>query len=283
MVDLTKKKTKREVESFQETSRAQKYENLSFTIVLVQPEHSGNIGSITRVMENFNYKKLIVFNPIERVDKIFSYETQGFAMHGKDILFNAEIIEVKNQEDHLSEFQSFLKRFDYIIATTARGKRYSNIRRLAIFPEHFSLPISVKPLNIAILFGKESRGLTNEEISFADILLRIPTNTEYSALNLSHACGIILYEIFKKLNILNIGRGINPVLIADKEDRLILLNIIKDIIEKLKIRSYKKENVNFAFRNIFGRSLMSKKELSLILGVFSKVNTILGDKNLYEN
>ena len=280
---MNQKRIKREIESFQETQRVQKYENLSFTIVLVQPEHSGNIGSIARVMENFDFKKLTIFNPIESVDKILSYETQGFAMHGKDILLNAEIIEVNNRDDHLSEFLNFLKRFDYIIATTARGKRYSNIRRLAIFPEHFSLPISVKPLNIAILFGKESRGLINEEISFADILLRIRTNTEYSALNLSHACGIILYEIFKKLNILNIGRGINPVLIADKEDRLILLNIIKDIIEKLKIRSYKKENVYFAFRNIFGRSMMSKKELSLILGLFSKINTLLGRKSLYEN
>ena len=123
---------KREINFSQETQRAKNYENLSFTIVLVQPEHSGNIGSIARVMENFNFKKLIIFNPIESVDKILSYETQGFAMHGKDILINAEIIDVKNLVDHLAEFQNFLKRFDYIVATTARGKRYSNIRRLAL-------------------------------------------------------------------------------------------------------------------------------------------------------
>jgi len=280
---LSKKWIKNETESFQKTQRTQKYENLSFKIVLVQPEHSGNIGSIARVMENFNFKKLIIFNPIESVDKILNYETQGFAMHGKDILINAEIVEVKNRDDYLSEFQNILKRFDYIVATTARGKRYSNIRRLAIFPEDLTFPISVKPLNIAILFGKESRGLTNEEISFADILLRIPTNSEYSALNLSHACGIILYEIFKKINIIHIGRGTKPVLFADKEDRLVLLNIIRKIIDKLKIRSYKKENVYFAFRNIFGRSFMSKKELSLSLGLFSKVNALLEKKRLYEN
>jgi len=281
--NLDQKKTKGEIYSFQEMCRMQEYENLTFTIILVQPEHSGNIGSIARIMENFDFKNLIIFNPIANVDKILSYETQGFAMHGKDILFNAEIIEVKNQENHLSEFQILLKRFDYVIATTARGKKNSNIRRLAIFPEDFNIPISVKHLNIAILFGKESRGLTNEEIHSADILLRIPTNNQYSALNLSHACGIILYEIFKKVNILNIGRGKNPVLISDKEDRLILLKIIKEIIDKLKIRSYKKENVYFAFRNIFGRSIMSKKELSLILGLFSKINTILKNKSLYKD
>jgi TrmH family RNA methyltransferase len=280
---MNKKNSKREIASFQETHRAKVFENLNFTIVLVQPEHSGNIGSVARVMENFNFDRLVIFNPIESVDKILSYETQGFAMHGKKILSNSEIIELSNQKHHLKEFENFLKRFDYIIATTARGKSYSNIRRLAIFPEDLELPHSVNPLKIAILLGKESRGLTNEEIGLADILLRIPTSNKYSALNLSHACGIILYEIFKKINVLNIGRGEHPVLIASRDDRLILLNIIKDIINKLKIRTHKEEKVFFAFRNILGRSLISEKELSLILGLFSKVNILLDNVKPYEN
>ena len=279
---MNKKKNKQENNEFQETLRTNEYKNLTFTIILVRPEHSGNIGSIARVMENFNFKNLVIFNPVENVDKILSYETQGFAMHGKDVLFNAKILEVKNQDNHLTEFKTLLSTFDYIIATTARGKSYSNIRRLAIFPEDLTLPISVEPLNVAILFGKESRGLTNEEISLADIILRIPTNSDYSALNLSHACGIVLYEIFKKINLLTISRGENPVLLADKSDRLILYDIVKSIIEKLRIRSYKEENVFLSFKNIFGRSLMSTIELSLILGLFSKVNSILANLNLYE-
>jgi TrmH family RNA methyltransferase len=278
---LNKKKTKRDIGSFQEIHRVEEYENLSFSIVLVQPEHAGNIGWIARVMENFNFKNLVIFNPTETVEKILSYETQGYAMHGKDILFNAKIIELKNQENHITEFRNFLKSYDYVIATTAQGKRYSNIRRIAIFPEDLNLPISVKPLNIAVLFGKESRGLTNDEISLADLILRIPTDSKYSALNLSHACGIILYEIYKKINKYSKGRGLNPVLFANREDRLILYDIVKDIIGKLKIRTHKKENVFFAFRNIFGRSFMSKKELSLVLGAFSKVDAILEKLVLY--
>ncbi|MFX1418839.1 MAG: RNA methyltransferase [Promethearchaeota archaeon] len=279
---LDKKKTKKEIFSFQETHKAQEYENLSFFVVLIQPEHSGNIGAIARVMKNFNFENLIIFNPKESLENIKGYQTQGFAMHGRDVLLNAEIIEVNNPEDHIFDFQNLLKRFDYVIGTTSRGKRHSNIRRLAIFPEDFNLPISVEPLKIAILFGKESHGLTNEEISLADVLLRIPTNKSYSALNLSHACGILLYEIFKKINILSIGRGSHPVLIADKEDRLMLFSIIKEMIEKLKIRSFKKDNVYFAFRNIFGRNVMSKRELSLILGFFSKINSIIKDRKLYQ-
>ena len=279
---MNKEKILKELESFNKTHLNQNFENFTFSIVLVRPETSGNIGSIARIMKNFNFEKLICFNPIESPDKIKSNETYGFAMHGKEILSNAEIITIENQEDHAREFHKFIKKFDLVIATTAKGKRYTNIRRLAIFPDDLELPVSENPLNIAILFGKESRGLTNEEISFADILIRIPTGDIYPTLNLSHACGIILYEIFKKINTLNIGRGEKPVLLADKEDRQLLYSLVKNIIKKLNVRQYKEENMFFAFKNIFERSFMSKKELSLITSLFSKLDSILKNIELYD-
>lgn len=269
--------------SFQEIHHAEDYRNVAISVVLVQPEHAGNIGAIARIMKNFDFTKLVIFNPIETAKKILSYKTQGFAMHGKDVLMNSEIINIQDNEDYISKFKEFLKQYDLVIATTAKGKRYTNIRRLSIFPEDLHIPRSEKLLKIAILFGKESRGLTNSEITLADIILRIPTGIRYPSLNLSHACGIILYEIFKKINILDIGRGDKPVLLADREDRQFLLKIIKEISEKLKIRDYKKENVYYAFRNIFERAFMSKRELTLTTGLFSKVNDILKNLNLYKN
>ncbi|MFX1487647.1 MAG: RNA methyltransferase [Promethearchaeota archaeon] len=280
---MNKKNLKSGLDSHQPTHRVDDYQNLTFTVVLVRPEHAGNIGSIARVMENFEFKKLILFNPIESRENIFSHETQGFAMHGKEILKNTEIVNVGEQENYSNKFKKFLKDFDLVIATTAKGERKSNIKRIPLFPKDLSIPVSIKPLNIAILFGRESRGLTNEEINLADIILRIPTGQNYSALNLSHACGIILYEIFKKVNDVKIGRGKHPVLLADREDRQLLQKIIKNIIKKLKIRTHKKENVFYAFRNLLERAFLSKKELSLIMGVFSKVEKILEDLNLYES
>ena len=279
---MNKEKISKELESFKETHRNDLYKNLTFSIVLVRPEHSGNIGSIARIMKNFNFEKLICFNPIENPERIKSHETNGFAMHGKEILSNAEIIMIENQEDHLCVFDKFIKKFDLVIATTAKGKRYTNIKRLAIFPDDLVMPVSKKPLNIAILFGKESRGLTNEEINLADILIRIPTGDIYPTLNLSHACGIILYEIFKKINIINIGRGENPVLLANKEDRRLFYSYIEKIIKKLNVRQYKEENMFLAFKNIFERSIMSKKELRLTTGVFSKLDSILNNIDLYK-
>jgi len=279
---MNDKKIKREINSFKETQLKEIYKNLFFDIVLLQPEHAGNIGSVARVMKNFNFNNLIIFNPLEKVNKIQSYESQGFAMHGKDILLNAEIVSLDHQPDHIHRFKTYMKKYDLIIATTAKGKHYRNIRRMPIFPENLKLPVSKKPLNIAILFGKESRGLTNEEIEIADILLRIPTGSTYTSLNLSHACGIILYEIFNKLNQVSLGRGQSPVLIADKEDKKIFYAILKKLIDKLKIRTHKKDNIIFAFKNIFERALITKNELSLIMGVFSKVDSIISGLNLYE-
>ncbi|MFW9825973.1 MAG: RNA methyltransferase, partial [Candidatus Thorarchaeota archaeon] len=223
---MDKKKLAEEVELFQETQLNKEYENLTFTIILIQPETIGNIGSVARVMKNFNFSKLIVFNPVNPVEIIQSYEAQGFAMHGKDILLNSEIIIVKNQKNYMNELTELLKKFDLVLATTAKGSRHTNIKRIPIFPEDLSFPISEKPLDIAILFGKESRGLTNDEIGLADITLRIPASDEYSTLNLSHACGILLYEFFKKLYIINIGRGKHPILLADRDDRCILYEFI---------------------------------------------------------
>ena len=174
------------------------------------------------------------------------------------------------------------EQFDLIIASTAKGMHYKNIRRLAIFPKDLQLPISQNPLSIALVFGKESRGLTNEEIEVADILVRIPSDDAYPTLNLSHACGIILYEIYNKIHDITIGRGLKPVLLANKKDKQILYNLIKSMTKSLKVRTYTAENIILAFRNVFERAMVSKKELNLILGVLSKLNSLLKKRKIYD-
>lgn len=83
---MNKKKLKRDFDSLQETQRFEEYKNICFTVILIRPEHAANIGSIARIMANFDFETFVIFNPIERVENIFSYQTHGFAMHGKDIL-----------------------------------------------------------------------------------------------------------------------------------------------------------------------------------------------------
>ncbi|MHA1724038.1 MAG: RNA methyltransferase [Promethearchaeota archaeon] len=272
----------RDLTSFQGTRIKNEYKDWSFTILLIKPETIGNIGSIARLMKNFGFNKLILINPLVEREKIRGHETQGYAMHGKDILLSSKILKFKDPNCFILNLKNFLKDFDLIIGTTASGTRYTNLRRLAIFPHDLKLPSSLYPLKVAILFGRESRGLTNEEIELADIILRIPTSNEYPALNLSQACGIILYEIFKKIHVLEIGRGKKPVLLATREDRDKLYTFIKKVIELLKIRTHKKENVLFAFKNMMERAFISKKEASLMFGLFSKIKKIIEKIHPYE-
>jgi tRNA/rRNA methyltransferase len=277
---MNKKRRQKEISSFKKTQLAPIYNNLTFSVVLNRPEHAANIGAIARLMKNFNFESLIVYNPIEKAEKIRSYHTQGFAMHGKEILFNAEIITIENEIDHLSGFKQLMNRFDIKIASTAKGMHYTNIRRLATFPAELVIPVSEKPLEIALIFGRESHGLTNEEIEMTDIVIRIPSNEDYPTLNLSQACGIILYEIYKKIHNLEIGRGLKPVLLANKKDKQMLYSIIKNLIANLRIRTYREENVLFAFKNVFERAFVSKKEFNLILGLFTKLNLYLKKKDM---
>lgn len=280
---MNKKQQTKELLSFKKTQLVPEYRNLEFSVVLNMPEHAANIGAITRLMKNFNFERLIIYNPIEKAEKIRSYYTQGFAMHGKEILFNAEIITIENQTDHLSGFKQLMNRFDIKIASTAKGMHYTNIRRIATFPAELTLPISEEPLKIALVFGRESHGLTNDEIEMTDFVIRIPSDEDYPTLNLSQACGIILYEIYKKIHNLEIGRGLKPVLLANKNDKQMLYNLIKNLITSLRIRTYRKENVFFAFKNVFERAFASKKELNLIIGLFSKLNSYLKKRQIYED
>ncbi len=280
---MNKKNILKELNKFQETHVAPKFQNLEFTIILVQPEHASNIGSIARIMKNFDFEHLVIFNPIEKKENILCRKTEGYAMHGKDVLYNAILITDISQETHVRKLANYLQNFDLIIGTTAKGSNYQNIKRLPILPHEFDLPLSEKPLKIAILFGKESRGLTNEEIKLSDIVIRIPTGNIYSTLNVSQACGIICYEIFKKIHNLSIGKGVKPILIASKDDRKILYDMISTIISNLKVRKHKKENVMLSFKNVFERSFISKKELSLIMGVFSKINKISCNLDFFDS
>ncbi|MBY9002476.1 MAG: hypothetical protein KGD73_00740 [Candidatus Lokiarchaeota archaeon] len=280
---MNKTNIQEELNKFQETHIAPKFRNLTFTIILSQPEHASNIGSIARIMKNFDFKNLVIFNPIEKKENILCRKTEGFAMHGKDVLYNSTIIPNMKQENHVQELSDYLQKFDLVFGTTAKGSNYQNIKRLPIFLHELNLPLSKKPLNLAVLFGKESSGLTNEEIQLSDIVIRIPAGSVYPTLNISQACGIICYEIFKQTHTINIGRGIKPVLLADKINRKVLYDMVSNIISYLKIRTHKKDNVLLSFKNVFERSLISKKELSLIMGVFSKINLILSNANKFDD
>ncbi len=252
----------------------EEYTLLDISIILIGTESCGNMGAVARIMKNFSLNNLILFNPQDNPNQSYA---KGFAMHGSDILDKAiTIVPVKGNE--IPELKSLLQNFNVVIGTSAKGYSYQNIKRIPIFLEDLDLTILKQKTKIAIIFGRESTGLTNDEILLMDFLVKISANPEYPTLNLSHSVGIVLHYIYQNI------RQINHIQVipATKKDKDDLLNQIKIVLEKIPLQSYRYDRIFHAFKNIFGRAFLTKKEKSLIYTFFKKTKLVLEKSDLLD-
>ena len=148
--------------------------NISF--ILHKPQLSENIGACARAMKNFDFQKMIVVDPkpIFPNDKILAT-----SVGAKDVI---------NKSKTFKDLKSALKNIDIVIATSARF-RNKNIKHIQL-EDLKNIDFKRK---IAFLFGSEASGLSNNEISYCNYTLQIPTNPKFKSLNLSHSLIIIAH------------------------------------------------------------------------------------------
>ena len=118
---------------------------------------------------------------------------------------------------------------------------------------------------VALVFGRESSGLSNREIELCDFLVTIPASHLYNVLNLSVAVSIILYEIFQQER-----RNTRGVLLATQVVRRKLLEQFDRMVNLSGTQPHKRKLAIRAFRNLTSRSFISRREASLLIGVFRK-------------
>ena len=153
-------------------------------IVLVEPQHPGNIGAVARVMANFGISDLALVNGCEVTDDSYARSKSG-----RPVLENLKRFETMEEA---------LANCDIAVATS--GIKPKGDKRW------FRAPKNVKKINKilenrekpALVFGRENYGLYKEELALCETTVTISTNPEYPILNLSHAVGIVLYEIKRK-------------------------------------------------------------------------------------
>ncbi|MGB3671981.1 MAG: RNA methyltransferase [Phormidesmis sp.] len=154
-------------------------------IVLVAPAGPLNIGSVARVMKNFGLSQLVLVTP--QCDPLGA-EALQMAVHADDILRSAQ---------RVTTIPEALVGCECAIATTARTRGFdAPLQR----PE-VALPTLITPTSAptALIFGPEDRGLSNEELTYAQAFTKIPTTDTYSALNLAQAVAICCYELHRTL------------------------------------------------------------------------------------
>ncbi len=153
-------------------------------IVLVEPTHPGNIGAVARAMKNMGLEELVLVKP----NRFPSVESDSRAGSAKDVLGLAKIV---------SSFEEALRESQLIIGTSARDRR---IPWPGLSPKNCAIEVNRSfslGEKVSLVFGRESRGLTNEELQRCHFHVNIPTGLAYSSLNLAMAVQVICYEIFQ--------------------------------------------------------------------------------------
>ena len=155
-------------------------------IVLVEPSHPGNIGASARAMKNMGLGELVLVKPFS----FPSAQADARAGNARDVLNSAEVV---------SSIDKALEDSHLIIATSARSRR---IPWPNLSPKECANKV-VKSFamgeTVSLVFGRESKGLTNDELQKCHFHVNIPTAVAYSSLNLGMAVQVICYEIFQAL------------------------------------------------------------------------------------
>ena len=231
------------------------FANISF--ILHKPQLSENIGACARALKNFNFKKLVIINPktIFPNDKIIAT-----AVGAKDIINNSRVYET---------LEPAIKKVDFVIATTSRF-RNKNIKHIKL-NDLKKIDFSKK---IAFLFGSEASGLSNNEISYANYTLQIPTNPDFKSLNLSHSV-IIISQIVSNLIKLKDSKYTKSkkVKLASKQEIQSMFNLcVKKLEERNFFKSIEKKPIMLEnLRSIFYKMELSEKETRILSSVFASL------------
>ncbi|MDH4206409.1 MAG: RNA methyltransferase [Desulfobacteraceae bacterium] len=228
----------------------------NISIVLLQPRYSENIGAAARAMRNMGIRQLVIVDP----QNFDLSKALKLATH-----FASDIIETSKFYPDLKEA---LSSFNYVVGTTARlgGQRQVVLTPLTLARN--LIPISVKN-RIAILFGPEDKGLSNEDIRYCHSLVNIPT-TEFSSLNLAQSVMILCYEIFIAGGEAN--EEFTPRM-ASRHELDGMYDQLKDIL--VRISYINSENPDYwlnHFRRFFTRLQLRAKEVNIIKGLCRQVD-----------
>ncbi len=229
-------------------------DNVSF--VLIETRESGNIGASARALKNLGFSRLELISP----GKFPSEEAGWFAHGAEDILARTKVYD---------ELTAALDGKSVVIGTTRRpGKK-----RGLVYPVREAVK-KIRSLSIhnriALLFGREDRGLTNEETAVCTFMVRIPASPQHPSFNLAQAVLLIAYE----LSYGDHSVAPSPAIISN-EDFSSLFERLRKIMKKAGykakgIRDHE-EHVMTHLRRLIARSGITEREARMLHGIISQI------------
>ncbi|MCY4045835.1 MAG: RNA methyltransferase [Cellvibrionales bacterium] len=242
-------------------------------IILVNTTHPGNIGAAARAMKNMGLGRLYLVAPKKYPDE----EAVWRAGHALDVLDNVVVTETVDEAIGDSGL---------VIGTSARERK---IPWPLMTPREVALRAKEEPSkqDIAILFGREDRGLTNEELQKCHIHLNIPTADEYSSLNLAQAVQVVSYE----LRLAAFGEALPSeketqndkrdwdVPLASTEAMELFYAHLEQVLIDIDFHDPKTPRQTMTrLRRLFTRVRMDDMELAMLRGILKKIDKTVGGK-----
>ena len=234
-------------------------------VILVEPNGPLNVGSIARLCSNFEVDELRIVSP--KCD-IFSLEAKKMALKGQKFIEDCKIFD--NLEKAIFDC-------DLVLASCGR----INLSKDSFFESSediFNWTLSFKKINnLAIVFGREDRGLTNSELLLANKIFNIPTSHNNPSLNLSHAVSIVLYEL-NKLSNRNFNKNLEVFNLASSKQ---INDSFLEIEEMLLKVGYLLKHTSRAkiskFKNYISRANTSMHEMNVLRGIVHQINWFLSN------
>lgn len=232
-------------------------------IVLINTHHPGNIGAAARAMKNMGLTRLYLVDPLD----FPSFEASQRASSATDVLSNAVVV------DTLAEA---LKGCSLVCGTTARLR---SVKWPQVDARECGevLHIESEQHEVALVFGRERSGLTNDELELCQTLVNIPTAEAYSSLNISQAVQVLSYEILmasqqaKPRSVASAATEIDVKdTVATNDELEGMYDHYVEALSSLKFfGSRNPEHVMRKIRCLFGRARPTKREVQIMRGVLS--------------
>jgi tRNA/rRNA methyltransferase len=230
-------------------------------VILVRPQLSQNIGACARAMKNFGFYNLKVVNPIAEINVP---DARAMSAGATDILENAEIF---------SSLREALTPYTHIFATSAKTR---DMVQSYNTPESAGEEIALlakSEAKVAIMFGPERTGLENEDLVNAQHIISIPTNPDFSSLNLAQSVLLVCYEIYTKQNDpKNVGIRLGDTNWSEGKEFQSFENFLEESLDKTYFwkESSKKKIMWRNIRNIFKRQNLTTQDLKTLRGILSR-------------
>ncbi|MBO6960821.1 MAG: TrmJ/YjtD family RNA methyltransferase [Prochlorococcus marinus CUG1438] len=234
-------------------------------VILVEPNGPLNVGSVARLCSNFEVDELRIVSP--KCD-IYSLEAKKMALKGQKFLEHCNIFD---------DLEKAIFDCDLVLASCGR----IDVSKDSFFESSediFDWTLSFKKINnLAIIFGREDRGLTNNELLLANKTFNIPTSQDNPSLNISHAVSIVLYEL-NKASIKNLNRELEVFNLASSKQIQDSFNEIEEMLlgvgYLLKHTSKKKIS---KFKNYILRANTSMHEINVLRGIVHQIKWFLNN------